>query len=225
MIRGGLILSKFCRKGSEKGGGEDREPSSPSKKKLGFYLGISLYSGRLLLLFSRFRRWGDGYCRKGIYGGEILGAPVQAVMEKIGLGQLKNVKLTVLLVGVMNFAILNTAVLVAYGTAHAHCSRNLTVAAVMMAVAAAMRLLWMVGMGFAQAITASTMIAEGKDTIAPPTGSINRRQRRVSISNCQLLFVNPNCQLLFVNPLRHPLLLMRHSYQSPLPDTEERRGD
>ncbi|CAM6120436.1 unnamed protein product [Calypogeia fissa] len=175
MIRGGLILPKFYTRVDEET--EEKEPSTPSKKKLS-YLWISLQSGRLLLLFSRLRRWGDGYCRKGIYGREILGSPMQAVMERIGLGELKNVKLTVLMLGILNLAILATAVLVAVGTSHAKCSRNLICGAVLMALAAGLRLLWMLGMGFAQAVTASTMIAEGKDAFPPPSSIITRRQRR-----------------------------------------------
>jgi hypothetical protein len=180
MVRDGLELPKLCR-GACEGVDEGLEPSTPSKKKLS-YVWISLYLGRVLLLFSRFRRWGDGDSKKEIWSGRILGAPVQEAMDYVGLGQLKNVKPTVLIIGAFNSAVLATAILVALGTARANCSWNLTVAALMMPLAAGMRLIWMLGMGFAQANTASSMIAEEKDSTQPGC-TFTRRQRRVSVSS------------------------------------------
>ncbi|OAE30425.1 hypothetical protein AXG93_3483s1170 [Marchantia polymorpha subsp. ruderalis] len=101
-------------------------------------------------------------------------------MERTGLGQLRNVRLVVVLLGVFNVAVIVAGGLVAVGASNANCPHNILMASIVMALVALFRVIWIIGMGFAQAVTASTMIAveDSKASRSPADESCSRRERR-----------------------------------------------
>ncbi|KAG6544343.1 hypothetical protein Mapa_014177 [Marchantia paleacea] len=173
------MLSKYYRaRGVFPRGRKILRESSNSSNVLS-YLWISLQTRRCLLLISRLQRWGDNYRRRDVTGFKDFGL-LGRVMERAGLGQLRNVRLVVVVLGVFNVAVLVAGGLVAVGASNANCPHNVLMASIVMALVAVFRVIWMIGMGFAQAVTASTMIAveDSKASRSPADESCSRRERR-----------------------------------------------
>ncbi|KAL2613069.1 hypothetical protein R1flu_024761 [Riccia fluitans] len=99
-------------------------------------------------------------------------------MDGAGLGQLRNVRLVVVVLAICNVSLLAFGGVVAVGANRANCPHNVTMASVLMSLVALLRLIWMIGMGVAQAVTASTMIAV-EDTKASPSPADESSSRRI----------------------------------------------
>jgi hypothetical protein len=99
----------------------------------------------------------------------------------MGLRKLLDIRRLVLFLGALNLGLSLVAAHTAVLSLRGKCPQRVVVASTVVAVGAAIRIIWMVGMGFAQVLTASAMIAQASEPTsfdATPTTS----QRRVSIS-------------------------------------------
>ncbi|CAM6029646.1 unnamed protein product [Sphagnum balticum] len=96
----------------------------------------------------------------------------------MGLRKLWDIRRLVLFLGALNLGLSLVAAHVAVLSLRGKCPQRVVVASTLIAVGAAIRIIWMVGMGFAQAVTASAMIAQASEPTsfdATPTTSQRRR--------------------------------------------------
>jgi hypothetical protein len=99
----------------------------------------------------------------------------------MGLRKLWDIRRLVLFLGALNLGLSLVAAHAAVLSLHGKCPQRVVVACTLVAVGAAIRIIWMVGMGFAQAVTASAMIAQASEPTSFDATSTTS-QRRVSIS-------------------------------------------
>lgn len=104
----------------------------------------------------------------------------------MGLSKLHSVRKVVTLLGILNWGIALVSAYVVVTAARAKCPQKVLVASSIVGVGAGIRVLWMVGMAYAQAVTASAMIAEERDPSSQPAadgGTLSRAERRVILKN------------------------------------------
>jgi hypothetical protein len=99
----------------------------------------------------------------------------------MGLRKLWDIRRVVLFLGALNLGLSLVAAHAAVLSLRRKCPQRVVVASTLVAVGAAIHIIWMVGMGFAQVVTASAMIAQASE---PTSFDATRTtsQRRVSIS-------------------------------------------
>lgn len=102
-------------------------------------------------------------------------------MPSIGVRQFHEIRKLAILLGLLNWTLCLICTYVAMAAAREGCPRKVVVAADMIAVGASLRLLWMLGMGFTQAVTASAMISGDDDASVDNENNENRQNRRVFI--------------------------------------------
>lgn len=97
-------------------------------------------------------------------------------MHSMGVRQyFQEVRKVILMLGLLNCTLGLISICVATAAAREDCPRKVVVAANMITAAACLRLLWMLGMGFTQAVTASAMHVNPTAATVPS----HRSKRRV----------------------------------------------
>lgn len=99
-------------------------------------------------------------------------------MPSIGVRQFHEIRKLAILLGLLNWTLCLICTYVAMAAAREGCPRKVVVAADMIAVGASLRLLWMLSMGFTQAVTASAMISGDDDASVDNENNENRQNRR-----------------------------------------------
>jgi hypothetical protein len=96
----------------------------------------------------------------------------------MGLRKLWDIRRLVLFLGALNLGLSLVAAHAAVLSLHGKCPQRVVVACTLVAVGAAIRIIWMVGMGFAQAVTASAMIAQASEPTSFDATSTTSQRRR-----------------------------------------------
>lgn len=95
-----------------------------------------------------------------------------------GMRRFHEVRKLAILLGLLNWILCLICTYVAMAAAREGCPRKVVIAADVIAAGASLRLLWMLGMGFTQAVTASAMISGDEDADVDHENNENRQKRR-----------------------------------------------
>ncbi|KAG0625088.1 hypothetical protein M758_2G026800 [Ceratodon purpureus] len=95
-----------------------------------------------------------------------------------GMRRFHEIRKLAILLGLLNWTLCLITTYVAMAAAREGCPRKVVIAAEIIAAGASLRLLWMLGMGFTQAVTASAMISGEEDANVDHENNETRQKRR-----------------------------------------------